>query len=379
MVRQKKWIYILSCFLLVVGSVGCTFPQTVAGENEGGPFVVKNEKDYYVTLYEAVEEAKSADTLILLRDLELSRTVNVRNKVINILNNNEVSIICSLGFKEELFFVESNAELHLVSSGKKFEINGRMEEGRKSLIRNEGRLFLEGENIILCENYTSTPGGGVWNSGQFEMKGGVVEKNKSFSGKGGGIYCVGETSIFILKGGVIRQNEAFNPFSCLIEVFPSPYFGGGVACERGKILIQGGEIYANYSRKGGGVGCLDGEVIVEAGKIFRNKAGWGGGVFTGGFEATFIIENGEIFNNIASIGGGGVSDVSTQGKLILKGGKIYSNKLEGGGCERSGGISAFDSSIIISNKHKILFDNIPCDLESGYPPIYSSENKCSLL
>lgn len=377
---MRKLICIVYCFFTFLEIIGCTLLRSediVTTSNA----IIKCEGVGYETIYEAIEFSQSRDTLIVLKDIEVDRTIRIVGKDITLTSHGDHHIFRSANFKGNLFFVAENAELHL-SSMDELQIDGNEIEVDSSLIKNEGKLFMEGPNTILCNNYvvTETAGGAVWNSGQFQMDGGIIKGNRLlWGGKGSGIYSEGDGSCVIIKGGKIFANWAIGGGDSRRENGESPEaIGGGIACEGGSIIMEGGEVCRNSSNRGGGVYCNHTRMVIKGGKIYENDAGRGGGIFFEGTKSVLTIEKGEIYNNSAILAGGGICNKG--GKILLRKGKIYNN------CSHfspDGGIFSQGDFIQECTLHecfygieKNVFDNKPTD---GWPPPKKrlvKENNC---
>lgn len=150
-------------------------------------------------------------------------------------------------------------------------------------------------------------GGGVYNSGTFQMYSGAIAGN-NVSVYGGGVYNQGslDNAVMYLYGGRISGNKAGDNAG-----------GGGVfVSHQSTFTMYGGEISNNTTKaSGGGVYvsvCVSGNnasFIMQGGIIRSNTARQGGGMSTNtvsGSTATFTMIGGEISDNTASLYGGGV-------------------------------------------------------------------------
>jgi hypothetical protein len=119
--------------------------------------------------------------------------------------------------------------------------------------------------------------------------------------------------------------------------------GGGIEVrDGGKLLMYGGEITGNDSRRGNGVGVFGrvkkASFVMEGGRIHDNigslSAGWGGGVHINFWNDTFTMNGGSIDSNKAMRNGGGVSLCC--GTFTMNGSAVISNNEAGAA---GGGVS----------------------------------------
>ena len=171
---------------------------------------------------------------------------------------------------------------------------------------------------IITGGRTSGSGGGVNNSGTFNMSGGTIAGNKSTANNncGGGVYS-NSGSLFTMSGGTITGNSALKN-------------GGGVfVYGNGTFHMTGGTITGNSAGKnGGGVYTYDGKNEMSGGTITGNNASEnGGGVYNNG---SFLMTGGEITGNSASVDGGGVMTNATC-FFDMQGGTVSGNSAQRGG------------------------------------------------
>lgn len=180
-------------------------------------------------------------------------------------------------------------------------------------------------------------GGGIFNNtnGSFIMTGGIISNNTavsidSGSGYGGGIYNEGTIQI---KGGSISGNQAsggagvYNGYNGSFEMSngqivgnSSDVNGGGIFITSGTVQISGGRISNNTALQGGGI-RNDGRLSISGGTISENNATVGGGIDN---RATFILTGGTISSNTAISLGGGISN----GRILeLSGNPVVKNNV----------------------------------------------------
>ncbi|MCL1976712.1 MAG: hypothetical protein FWG55_01175 [Candidatus Bathyarchaeota archaeon] len=283
-----------SCFISI-------FSNGVSPFALGAPDrVVGNEGE----LRNAVNNAKGPTIIELDNDIKLTETLNIAtNKDITLTSSKIVGFYKLIG--------ASHQGTLIVKDGGTLKIDGISvthlgdEEGSGVTVDSGGTLILYNGEIsgntvsgvslsVLIGGYSSY-GGGVYNSGVFEMYGGKISNNLASIGSGGGVYNSGTFKLF---GGEISNNNATSGFSTDSD---SRGFGGGV-----------------YNM---------GAFTMSSGKITHNTASLGGGVNNRG---TFELSGGEVTNNAAS-GGGGI--YNTHGVFTMSGGTISGNKAyySGGG------------------------------------------------
>ena len=148
------------------------------------------------------------------------------------------------------------------------------------------------------KNSASSHGGGVFVYGTFTMENGIITKNSSKQGNGGGVN-IGTNGNFTMSGGIISANNA-------------SMTGGGVnlGASDATMTLEGGTISGNTaSYNGGGVGVSTGTFTMTGGTLSGNTAtsGNGGGVYVHGNDSNFTMTGGTIGGtepNTAVLGGG---------------------------------------------------------------------------
>ena len=146
------------------------------------------------------------------------------------------------------------------------------------------------------KNRASSHGGGVFVYGTFTMENGIITKNSSEQGNGGGVN-IGSYGTFTMRDGTISDNDA-------------GMTGGGVnlGASGATMTLEDGTISGNTATmNGGGVGVSTGDFTMSGGILSGNTAtsGNGGGVYVDGTSSIFFMHgNGTIKNNTAVLGGG---------------------------------------------------------------------------
>ena len=166
---------------------------------------------------------------------------------------------------------------------------------------------IDGNIVSSASNY----GGGVFVYGTFTMENGIITKNSSEQGNGGGVN-IGSNGTFTMIDGTISDNDAGTT-------------GGGVnlgayGASGATMTLEGGTISGNTATmNGGGVGVSTGDFTMSGGTIGGTKlntAKIGGGVYVDGPNSNFIMTGGTISGNTATQKGGGVY-VSSTGSFTL--------------------------------------------------------------
>lgn len=168
------------------------------------------------------------------------------------------------------------------------------------------------------ENNTATCEGGGFHGPNFTMTGGTIQNNNAGTLAGG--VLVNGTGACSMSGGTITNNT-------------STYSGGGLWVDDNTPFTLGGGTISNNTAGGDGGGIYNdnGNITLTAGTISGNKGQWGGGINDCG---TVTMKGGTISGNSTTSKAGAGINVSTNGKLIMSGGKIQNNT----SAETGGGI-----------------------------------------
>ena len=208
--------------------------------------------------------------------------------------------------------------VHMVSGT--FNMHGgkiSANDGKVGAVANIGGTInmYGGEIVSNIANSSGAGGGGVYNSGVFNMRGGSVSSNTSWV-KGGGVFNAGT---FNLYDGLISKNNVVREGSTECD-------GGGIL-STGNLNIEGGTISSNNAQNsGGGVMIAAGTGKMSAGSVTGNTTTMysGGGIFVS--AGTFSMTGGLVSKNTAAQYGGGfavTSDVANA--FVLSGGEVYDN------------------------------------------------------
>lgn len=347
---EKRSLLLLRFSLAVsiaLNFTGCGNVLSMSDFASAGP-VVRIGDTVYATIHDAVEHASNGDTLVLLKDIEIDRTVEIRGKEITLIPEGNRTILRCSTFREELFYIAENGGLHLEGKDGKLTVDGNKEKTREalnvssittifqcdeetlkkgieSLIKNEGQLSIS-DGVVLCNNEASFHnGGGIWNNGKFTMDGGCIRNNDT-NFDGGGAYNGEKGTVFMNNGNIKKNKSVFLVYgSYRRDIFRNFYYGGGVYNE-GKYIIKYGIISENKScYAGGGIANRkEGELFFEDGEIYKNECNnRGGGIYNCGRK--LCITGGRIHHNNSHMEGGGIWGAWKR-EYENSGGKIFKNE-----------------------------------------------------
>lgn len=317
MKRRSLFLLMAALFLSVFG---CALPQS--GEAPAAPEegVVRIGDTVYATIHDAVEHASNGDTLVLLKDIEINRTVEIRGKEITLIPEGNRTILRCPAFRKELFYIAEDGGLHLEGQKGELIIDGnkenvasiiweKMTKGEpllrkkvRSLIKNDGETLLI-EKITLCNNKAyGCSGGAIWNSGTLVLDGGIIQNNETDI-EGGGVYNDKGGTVVIKKGEIIKNSVNGRGLSFILSHKTIQLSRGGGISNCGNIVIEDGEILRNQccDRGGGIFNGSTGTCIVKKVRILENKGNQGGGICTHR-DGTVQFQGGEIKGNSANWG-----------------------------------------------------------------------------
>lgn len=318
----------------------------------------------YDKLQDAVDDAKDDDKVEILKDIELEKTVIIKNKSITVSDDGNARTISGKnGTVNSLFRVEKNAALTLDGTSveklklqggacttsysatcvmvygtlniKKVTIDGGKINGYYIGVihaSDGGHINMSDgviENTISGESYTySCAPVLIRDGGHFDLSGGVIRNNKCLYGKasssstyrnGGGVTVLSTSSTnpatMHMSGGRITGNEA--------------HHGGGIYTEgTARIHMTGGSIDNNTARRIGGGVCVAGlggekynEFVMDGGSVSYNRSANGGGFYVNSdrvFLNAGYIENNVVkyINGDTSTGHGGGVYVSAVPRVL---------------------------------------------------------------
>jgi len=335
--HHKKTALLITTLLFITL---LTFSSLTSTFDNVSPFVLGAPNKVVSTeteLRNAINNAAGSTIITLNKDIQLTETLNIpTNKDITLTSNKIVGFYKLIG--------ASCQETLIVKDSGMLKIDGVIVthldevEGRGVTVDSGGTLILYSGEILgntvygvgmpqLVGGYGSY-GGGVYNSGVFEMSGGKISGNLASIGRGGGVYNSGT---FKLSGGEISGNSATTSTFTESENWGH---GDGVY-NMGTFTMSGGRITRNTD-SGGGVYNY-GTFELSGGEISYNSCGvYNRGVFTmldgeisyntgcGVYTAgAFTMSGGKISGNTAYIGGGVY--VNWSGSFDRRGGVISGN------------------------------------------------------
>ena len=273
--------------------------------------VARIDSMYYPGVAEAVQLAKAADVIEVLRDDTIDATISV-DKAVTIKNvaGSSVTLTRDTSLADAMFNITSEGNLIVACTGEgTITVDGNQVEATNSMIVNAGTFEL-GVNAGLINGKIAdgTEGG----------YGGALKNEKT------------GTAVF---AGKVNGNTALS--------------GGAVYNFGGTVTVTGGEFKNNqasssvddnkYGRAGAIYTHNDGTTVVQKG-VFENNTATGqigGGVFGGTGQSTLKIEDGDFKNNSAVYAGanatygGGV--IQSAGKVEITGGIFKGNEAYSGG------------------------------------------------
>lgn len=388
------------------------YPQIYSMYNSSVPVIrnssvesVKMVQDIYIarveidgrtdTFYESLDDAfeyasvtvsSVLPTVFLLRDIEISETLNVTGNV---------------GFYGENGAVLSRSAS--LSALPMINVTGELSLGSKIYgLDTEPEFYIDGNNLsstssgitvssagtlnicpgVVIQNFNteshSVRGSAVSNSGTLNMSGGLFNSDKSRNSVGGAIYNI--------EGTVSISSGCF--YGC------SATQGAAVFNNNGSLIISGGMFDSNIATTYGGAVCSNGvyaESSISGNSSFlNNEASFGGAVAVLNYS-TFEISDGTLSSNTAYSMGGAVY-IQNGSELVLSGGIISSNSVDyststqehfGNGVYNDGVFSIKGAGHVSSNndvylnagKHISVIDRLTT---SGYvavitPSVYSEQ------
>ena len=328
-------------------------------------------KEGGMSLQDAVNAAaESGEPVKIEKNIQLKDPVKVPTGKTVVIKSDTRQIILgdSSHEPEHLFEIGDGASLQFEGS---IELYGRY--NTDSMISNEGKLTLDGPDVLLTGGVVSGDSGVIDNRGEgatFVLNKGTIENNK-VNGANSGTIRVSEGASFAMSGGTIQKNQVAAAVqegylsSPGVLLYGKSSFeltdgeicnnigvrGGGVMAQgtdTGKAYFEmtGGSIHGNVCRSdnsdydaAGAVYLQDNAMfLMGGGEIDSNRGGNGGGVCVSDTNdrdanaadvTAFIFDGGRITNNHAYAGGGGVYSLSNGVKLLS--GVISGNSAVNGG------------------------------------------------
>ena len=311
----------------------------------------------YNTVQDALDEAVSGDTITLLKNVDIDKTLHLATGK-NI----------TLDMAGYTIAQDGSGRILKVEGGLTLTGNGRLTGG--SSFDKGGAVYLNGGSLTLISGTitgnSSGRGGAVYaeNKAVFTMEGGTISGNNS-TNSGGAVYLniggndTASGSTFTMKSGMISNNTASYGGAVYANLSTVTMEGGAIsdntASFGGAVYLRGSFGYASFTMKdgfihdnratsSGGAVYTDSntEFIMEGGTLSNNKAAWHGGAVyasdgTKTAATSFTMKGGEIRGNTAG-GKGGALAFYFEGSAVIEGGTITGNSAG----ESGGGIYAHD-------------------------------------
>ena len=292
MKKYSKYLLVLcivlfSCFFgyICYSGINSLFMTNLSGSNY---------KTVEVTTWNELKNAISDNTcnkIIIKSNLVANSVINIKNKEITIISNNNVTINRDASFTGYFFKITDGSKLYFGDSNYKIIINGiKTLKSDTVFIAEDSNLNLN--NISVNNNYSSSDGGAVR-----VIRSTANISNSSFDsnmGVYGGAICVYSytpKSTLTISNSNITNNT-------------SNYSGGGIYAY-GNLTISNSNISNNTAETyGGGLIVKDyaeiTNTVFDSNKAKNNS---GGGIRVDG---KLKITGGSITNNVAKQNGGGI-------------------------------------------------------------------------
>lgn len=293
MKKKKSILYILlilltACSAIYLSGIVKTLAEKKTNILTHAGFAARINTSYYNTLEEAVAVAADGDIIYILKDVELSEVIEIRNLTL-LLTSEPEGGICTIKRGTEF---------------KKF-FNGYYEYDEMFFI-NGGHLTIN--NLII-------DGGAVWNEhgeniglvsssvmiyvyyGKMTLKDTILQNNDNSADTPSEVYAgavgVGIEADLIMEGSVIRNNRTGRS-------------GGAVQNNGGNISLYDVIITKNTAYEGGAFYLWEGRLYIKDSEILRNIAtdSSGGAAFSMGCDIS--IDNSRLSDNTAGLYGGGI-------------------------------------------------------------------------
>lgn len=263
-------------------------------------------------------------TIIPIRNITVSSTVNVPNNITIMGNEFAKSIIKASGFTGTLFNVTGNLVFGDVKNGSDenplVTVNGNSVSSSASLIViNDGASVTTYPGVVFRGAAASVNGACVSvNSGaELNINGGLFTENATTA----------DGACILNNGGTVNMTEG------KITSNTANKRGGALFHASGETNISGGELSSNYAKQYGGAIYISSDTVNISGtaQINNNRANAGGAVYINNNE--LVMSGGSMSGNFAynargllpTTGGGGAVSVSRTAKFTMSGGTIDSN------------------------------------------------------
>lgn len=291
---------------------------------------------HYATVEAAFAAAQTGETVILLRNAELSQTIALSDRKLTLLGGGHT--LTSAG-SHAFFSLSSTAELTigaidgsdtLIIDGKSAAVTSRDQAmlcltGKSKATMMAGVTLRNNQTQFATDDYVSLYQGAavtVADTASFTMNGGTIANNVTNIGAKG--IFAGDSATLTIKGGTVSGNRCTGTSdlgaiwvfenakgtleNCLIEKNTSTaqYGVAGLNINSAqKTVVTNCTIRENASGGAGGIVVNNGEAKIAGCVITKNSGGSGGGIsITNAGSA--LVQNSKITFNTATNQGGGV-------------------------------------------------------------------------
>lgn len=344
--------------------------------------VARIDSTYYPGVAEAVQAAKAANVIEVLRADTIDETITIDKKVtIKNAAGSSVTLTRGADLKDAVFTIAKtgNLAIQCAATGT-ITVDGAQVEATNSMIVNEGTFEL-GENAGLINgkivatgetsnyggalkneknanatfagnvnNNTAPSGGAVYNyGGTVTVAGGEFKNNKADStivqdtyGRAGAIYTH-MNGTTVIEGGTFENNSAGGKIgggalggtgTSVLEIKRGTFrqnrvtnksgYGGGAIQSAGEVRISGGSFEGNTAYQGGAVYIAEGGKLTVTGGTFSGNqasaaaAGLGGGAITNNNGTMKISGVNVAFQNNSAPRGSAIFNTGKDSNIILE-------------------------------------------------------------
>lgn len=327
---------------------------------------------YYETLAAALEYASTTEstvlpTVYLVRDAELSETLNI-SSTIGIFGEDGAMLKRAPGFTGTMINVTGNltigSAIYGFDDAPEFYFNGSNVEGTASAVTVQKGATLNIESGVEFGGFntvsisTATVRGSVINSveGTININGGIF--NGNISKTVGGVIYNEDGEVFV-NGGIFKNNEATQ--------------GAAVYNNDGEVTITGGDFIGNIASQSGGACAtrgLYGKIIISGDAEFDSNQATNGGAISTESYGTVEINGGTFTGNVGYSAGGVIYIPDSAAAIMTKGyfADNKSNQDKGGAVYNAGtfimkGEAQIDPSndvYLAKNKFITITDELNC-------------------
>lgn len=321
-IPEEDWsteIYVTPYWKTLDGTV-VTGTEVMKTVNQGkADSVARIGTEYYSELSHAVEAADTGDTIELLKDTTVDKTIAV-DKAVTITNEaaTTATITRAETLTDAMFTVDSGAGLTIAGTSADYTltVDGNKDNvvATSSMIDNAGTFNLGTNASLTNAGHTSLEfGGALYNTGTVALEGTI---SGNIAERGGAIYNSAGTVTF--NDGIYQSNNA-------------SAHGAVIFSLKGKVDIIDGTFSSNTADDRAGVILSNGATVtISGGEFSQNTASGatGGGVFGGTSTAKLEITGGNFHDNQATAGGG---VIESNGTVTINGGTFEENSAFEGG------------------------------------------------